>query len=206
MESFPIRKKQCMLKILHLAEQLKCTLRHGWTSTGRQESVAEHSWRLAFMVLLFQSELDESVDLLKSLKMAIIHDFAETVTGDIPFFEALEGTPQKEKKHAAEKRAMELINTTFKLFGGGLIYEIWNEYQSGKTKEAQFVHALDKIEAQIQQNEADISTWNDFEKQSIFTYLDKFCDYDTSMKLLKDLVRDESIDKLQSESKSLVKN
>jgi len=59
------------------------------------------------------------------------------------------------------------------------------------------VQALDKLEAQIQQNEASISTWNDFEKKSIFTYLDQFCDHDSFLKELKNYVRKESVEKLQ---------
>ena len=38
-----------LLKIMHVAERLKDTMRHSWTSQGRRESVAEHSWRLTVM-------------------------------------------------------------------------------------------------------------------------------------------------------------
>lgn len=189
---------QTALQLLHLAERLKCTLRHGWTTTGRQESVAEHSWRLALMVMVFYRDLEEPIDLSRALQMAIIHDLAESITGDVPFFEAIEGSPEKTKKNLAEAVAMEQIRAAFNIPCSGNIFSLWQEYQLGESVEARFVHALDKIEAQIQQNEADISTWNDYEKQSIYSYLDKFCDYDKAMKALKATVRKESIECLQN--------
>lgn len=191
--------KELILKLLtfvHATEQLKCTLRHGWTSSGRQESVAEHSWRLAMMVILCHPYLDHEIDLTKVLQMAIIHDLPEIIVGDIPFFEAPEGSIEKKEKHLQEEKAMIQICSTLEKEVGEQIFCLWKEYECRESKEAQFLHALDKIEAQIQQNEADISTWNEFEKVSIFNYLDKFCDYNDFLKQFKETVRDESCRKL----------
>jgi putative hydrolase of HD superfamily len=191
------------LSFIHLTERLKFTLRHGWTSNGRQESVAEHSWRLALLAILVSPYLECSIDMQKTLEMAIIHDLCEVLTGDTPFFEAPEGSEAKQKKQALEKEAMQTLLKLLDNHTSKRLNATWQEYLSGESEEAKFIHALDKIEAQIQQNEADFSTWNDFEKQSIFTYLDKFCDYNQFIKTFKEEVKKESIFKLKTSLQTL---
>ena len=71
------------IEFLHKIEKLKCHTRHSWNSEGKRESVAEHSWRLSVMALLCTDEYPE-LDMVKVLKMCLIHDFGEAVTGDIP--------------------------------------------------------------------------------------------------------------------------
>ena len=73
------------MDFLHVMERLKCNVRHGWTSTGRRESVAEHSYRLCVMAFLLRDEFP-GLDMEKVLHMCIIHDWGEAVTGDIPTF------------------------------------------------------------------------------------------------------------------------
>ena len=68
-----------------LAEKLKCNLRHSWTSSGRQESVAEHSWRL-MLLSWFAAEAYPGIDREKLLTMCLFHDMGEAFTGDIPAF------------------------------------------------------------------------------------------------------------------------
>lgn len=67
------------LLFIQLMEQLKNELRHSWTSTGRQESVAEHSWRLCLMVMTFAPELEHPIDVNRAIKMALIHDCVEAI-------------------------------------------------------------------------------------------------------------------------------
>lgn len=76
-----------ILKFLALSEKLKSELRHSWLSNGRRESVAEHSWQMAIMSMLIHPHLEKPVDLEKTLKMILVHDLVESITGDTPFFE-----------------------------------------------------------------------------------------------------------------------
>ena len=64
------------LAFLARLEKLKCNTRHSWTSSGRHESVAEHSWRLAMLAMLLRDALPE-VDMDKVLRMCLIHDVGE---------------------------------------------------------------------------------------------------------------------------------
>ncbi len=200
MDSKTRQQVMSLMRFIHLAERLKFTLRHGWASNGRQESVAEHSWRLALLAFLLAPYTQVNLNMEKVFGMAVIHDLCEVLTGDTPFFEAIDGSPEKRKKQMLEEEAMKTLTSLLDRSIGDKFHTLWKEYEDGESEESKFVRALDKIEAQVQQNEADISTWNDFEKQSIFTHLDKFCDYNDFLQLFKDVVRNESIAKLKTAS------
>ena len=86
-----------LLDFLKTAEQLKCNTRHSYTSNGRLESVAEHSWRLALMAMLVGDEFSE-LDMDKVIKMCLIHDMGEAITGDIPAFEKTDKDRKVENK------------------------------------------------------------------------------------------------------------
>ena len=78
---------RAFLDFLKVAEKLKCNTRHSYTSSGRCESVAEHSWRLAVMAYFVRDEFPEA-DIDKVIQMCIFHDMGEAITGDIPAFSA----------------------------------------------------------------------------------------------------------------------
>src|ERR1051325_2336150 len=84
-----LKKKDAkrLLDFLHLAENLKNELRHSHTSTGRAESVAEHSWRTVLIAVLLRNYLSESLNWERLLAMILIHDLAEARTGDTPLFD-----------------------------------------------------------------------------------------------------------------------
>ncbi|MBR6784193.1 MAG: HD domain-containing protein [Clostridia bacterium] len=90
-------KQTEFIKFLNVIEKLKCNTRHSWTSTGRRESVAEHSWRLAIMAMLCRDEYP-SLDIDKVIKMCLIHDLGEAITGDIPSFYKTESHENEEEK------------------------------------------------------------------------------------------------------------
>ena len=77
---------RAFLDFLKVAERLKCNTRHSYTSSGRHESVAEHSWRLTMMAYFMQDEFPEA-DIDKVIRMCMFHDMGEAITGDIPAFE-----------------------------------------------------------------------------------------------------------------------
>ena len=74
-----------LLNILQTAEILKNTTRHCYTSGGRHESVAEHSWMAALMAYFLKDEFPEA-DMNNVITMCLIHDLGEAFTGDIPTF------------------------------------------------------------------------------------------------------------------------
>jgi putative hydrolase of HD superfamily len=140
------------LDILAVAEKLKCDTRHSYTSSGRHESVAEHSWRISLMAMLLTPEFPEA-DMNKVIRMCLIHDLGEAFTGDIPAFEKTDADTQKEDAlfDAWVQTLPEEIRQEFA--------SLLAEMNALQTQEAKIYKALDKIEALIQHNEADIATW-----------------------------------------------
>lgn len=86
-----IRQLSQIHEFVRQTEGLKKLLRHSWLSDGRQESVAEHSWRMALMAMTLHRELDFEVNIAKVLKMIIVHDLAEILAGD---YELLKKCPR----------------------------------------------------------------------------------------------------------------
>lgn len=76
---------QQILESYKLIDRLKDELRHSWLSTGRQESVADHSWGMCLLAVLAAPHLDNQVDIAKVLKMIVCHNLVEALVGDIPF-------------------------------------------------------------------------------------------------------------------------
>ena len=141
-----------LLSILSVAEKLKCNTRHCYTSSGRHESVAEHSWRIALMAMLITPEFPEA-DMDKVIRMCLIHDLGEAFTGDIPTFWKTEADTQKED--AVFDSWVQTLPKETKWEFSALLAEM----NGLETLESKIYKALDKMEAVIQHNESDISTW-----------------------------------------------
>ena len=141
-----------LLSILHQAEKLKCVTRHCDTTSGRRESVAEHSWRLALMAMLVGDEFPE-LDLNKVIRMCIIHDLGESFTGDVPAFDKQSDHRilEQQRLHGWIETFPEPAKTQFE--------QLLTEMNAMETDEARLYKALDNLEAVIQHNESDISTW-----------------------------------------------
>ena len=151
------------LDLMHTLEKLKCAPRHSWTSSGRRESVAEHSWRLAMMAYFVQDEFPEA-DMGKLLCMCLFHDVGEAFTGDIPAFE------KTEADGAAEDAALEAWRNSLPAPYRRELTPLFAEMAAQETLEARLYKALDKMEALIQHNEAEISTWIPLEYELNLVY------------------------------------
>lgn len=156
-------KPDNFLEWLHVIEKMKCNFRHSKTSCKRDESVAEHSYRLILMAYVLKDMIPD-VDMSKVVEMCIVHDIGEAITGDIPSF-----NKTKKDEETEMKEVLEFIQ---KLPKERYLHikSLFEEMEQKKTKEAKVFKALDKMEAVIQHNEADISTWLDIEYDLQKTY------------------------------------
>jgi putative hydrolase of HD superfamily len=134
-----------ILAFLQAAEQLKDTLRSGSTRTGRPESTAEHSWRLALMALLFETEL-HGIDLLKLVKLTIVHDLGEAISGDIP---APQQKPDDDRE-ARERRVFQTLCAPLPVDIAAELLALWDEYAAAGTPEARLAKGFDKLETMLQ--------------------------------------------------------
>ena len=187
-------KPEILLAQLHLAERLKNTTRHCYTSAGRHESVAEHSWRLALMAYWISDEFPD-LDMDKVIRMCLIHDLGEAFTGDIPVF--LKN--QTDESHE-EDLLMNWVASLPSPFCEDMRI-LYEEMIERRTPEAKLYKALDGLEAVIAHNESDLATWlpNEYDLQLTYAY-DKV-QFSPYLKELRDAVRDESLNKIQNESK-----
>lgn len=118
--------------------RLKGVPRTGWAMRGvaAPESVADHCWGTAMLVLLFAPD---NMDRHRALAMAAIHDLAEVETGDIP-----RGAMEESRKEARERTAMAQITRNRE------VVELWEEYAARTTREAQFVADMNLLDMCIQ--------------------------------------------------------
>lgn len=129
-----------------------------YPTLNRYESVADHTWRLVLLIILFEKKLSQSINLEKALKMAIIHDIPEIVAGDESPM-GLDGTGKDTHAYNAKKQEIRHENETsaakyiFDKLPTELsveFYNLWLEYESLGSFEARIVKALDKIECMLQ--------------------------------------------------------
>ena len=179
------------LEILGTAARLKTTMRHCFLDGKRQESVAEHSCRLALMAMLLSHEPEfRDVDLNRVIRMCLIHDLGEAFTGDIPAFSKGEDEDRTEE---------DLFRSWVASFPDGDRQEwegLLKEMEALETREARTYKALDKLEALIAHDESDLSTWLPLEYEFQFTYGQENMSYSPYMKALRKAVDDWSRNKI----------
>ncbi len=168
-----------ILETLRLAERLKFELRHSWTSQGRRESVAEHSYQMALMAVLLHPHLEQPVDLCRTLRMVLVHDLVEAEAGDVVFFDTGEAKQQKAER---ERIAINNLRAMVPAPTGEDIYDLWHEFEDGHTGEAQFARALDNLEVQIQHNFASIETWEEVEYGLTYTKTGRHAAHDAFLR------------------------
>lgn len=144
--SLPSERLIAIVSFLQATAGLKDTLRSGFTNEGRVESTAEHTWRLCLFAMMMGDELPEC-DTLRLIKLCIVHDLGEVISGDIP---AIYQEPGVDK--SVEERA-DLVTLCAPLPEDlrAEILSLWDEYNAAKTMEAQLAKGLDKLETIFQQ-------------------------------------------------------
>ena len=189
-------KQRDFIEFLNIVEKLKCNTRHSWTSNGRRESVAEHSWRVGLMAMLCADEYPH-LDINKVIKMSLIHDLGEAITGDIPAFNKTENDRIEE-----EKAVLDLLSKLPENYCEEFTV-LFAEMKKKETLEAKLLKSLDNLEALISHNEADLSTWLPREYEENLTYGQENCEWSAWIKELKEEIKNDSIAKLQKEKTSL---
>ena len=178
-----------LLDALSVAERLKDTTRHCYTKNGRHESVAEHSWMMTLMAFFIKDEFPE-VDMDKVIKMCIIHDLGEAFTGDIPTFDKTTSNEQME-----EELLYSWVNTLPKNYAAEMI-ALYDEMAKRETIEAKVYKAIDSLEALIQHNISDLSTWIPKEHELNKTYADDKVAFSEYLKTVREEVRKDTLKKL----------
>ena len=178
-----------LLRVLHTAERLKDETRHCYTSGGRREIVAAHSWRLALTALFLRDEFP-ALDMDRVIRMCLIHDLGECFTGDIPSF--LKSGGDEERERSALETWVASLPAPYSVE----LKTLYAEMDALETDEARLYKALDKLEAVIQHNESDIATWLPREYELNLTYADENVAFSDYLKRLREEIRRETRDKI----------
>ena len=128
-------------------------------NSDRRENDAEHSWHLAVMAIVLAEHSNKPIDLLKVLKMVLIHDIVEIDAGDTFFYSSTENHDNREEELAAAKRIFGILPKD----QAEELIVIWNEFEDAETDEAKFAKSLDRFEPLLQDAVNDGGSWVEFD-------------------------------------------
>lgn len=127
-------------------------------NSNRCENDAEHSWHLAMMTIILAEHANQPIDVLKVLKMVLIHDIVEIDAGDTFIYDSLKSHDNTEEELLAAKRIFGLLPAD----QADELIEIWLEFENGLTEEAKFARAMDRFEPLLQNTSNEGGTWVEF--------------------------------------------
>lgn len=126
-------------------------------NSDRRENDAEHSWHLAMMALTLAEHSNEPIDILKVLKMLLIHDLVEIDSGDVFLYDTIVNHDNTE----AERKAAERIFGLLPAKQAKEFVAIWEEFETGDTAEARFARSMDRFEPILQNVSNQGGTWTE---------------------------------------------
>lgn len=128
-------------------------------NSDRNENDAEHSWHLALMAIVLAEHANEPVDILKVVKMLLIHDLVEIDAGDTFIYDTQKDHTNTDEERLAAQRIFGMLpqNQSEELI------DIWEEFEAGNTAEAKFARAMDRLEPLLQNSSNQGGTWKEFD-------------------------------------------
>ena len=183
-----------ILMFLRSAERLKTVARSGWTSSGEQESVAEHTWRLTLMAMVLYGQRSD-VDVARLLKMCLIHDLGEAVSGDIPAPAQRPDAPKSDRERAD---LLHLISGLPSRLQGELL-SLWDEYEAAASVEARLAKGLDKLETILQHTQG--SNPPDFDYTFNLAYGRQYTSTDPLLSAIRSILDQETVRRGETSSR-----
>ena len=113
---------------------------------------------LALMAIVLAEYSDEPIDVLKVVKMVLIHDIVEIDAGDTFIYDSQKNHSNTDEERLAANRIFGLLP---KKQAEELI-AIWEEFEAGETNEAKFARSMDRLEPLLQNTSNDGGTWKEF--------------------------------------------
>ncbi len=128
-------------------------------NSDRHENDAEHSWHLAMMTIVLAAHSNQPIDILKVLKMVLIHDIVEIDAGDTFIYDTTKNHTNTEEEQIAANRIFGLLPKE----QAEEFIAIWQEFEDGLTDEAKFAKSMDRLEPLLQNTSNNGGTWVEFE-------------------------------------------
>jgi len=128
-------------------------------NSDRNENDAEHSWHLALMAIVLAEHSDEPIDVLKVVKMVLIHDIVEIDAGDVFIYDTLKNHSNTDEERLAANRIFGLLPQK----QAAEMIAVWEEFEAGETSEAKFAKSMDRLEPLLQNTSNNGGTWKEFD-------------------------------------------
>jgi len=128
-------------------------------NSDRTENDAEHSWHLAMMTIVLAEHSDTPIDVLRVLKMVLIHDIVEIDAGDTFIYDTEKSHTNTDNERMAAIRIFGLLPKE----QGDELISIWEEFEAGVTNEAKFAKSMDRFEPLLQNASNSGGTWKEFD-------------------------------------------
>lgn len=110
---------------------------------SRQENSAEHSWHIALLVLILSEYAEEeNLDLLRVIKLLLIHDLVEIDAGDTYCYDEVGGQDQLKRENKAADRIFSILPAD----QAKALRALWDEYEAKRSPESKFANALDRVQ------------------------------------------------------------
>lgn len=123
----------------------------------RRENDAEHSFSLALFTVVLAEYSNEPLDILKTMKMVLIHDIVEIDAGDTYCYDSAGSATKSERENAAAKRLFGLLPKDFE----EEFFALWREFEERKTPESKFATAMDRIQPLLLNLSRDGISWKE---------------------------------------------
>ncbi|MBD2079411.1 HD domain-containing protein [Leptolyngbya sp. FACHB-17] len=147
---------QAQIQFIVEIDKLKHVLRQTiLMDKSRRENDAEHSWHLAMMAIVLAEYADPQVDLLRVLKMVLIHDLVEIDAGDTFCYDTIALQDQAEREEKAADRLFGMLPENL----GAELRSLWEEFEAKETLDAQFATALDRLQPLLHNYYTEGGTW-----------------------------------------------
>lgn len=127
-------------------------------NSDRNENDAEHSWHLAMMAMVLSNYSDTKIDLLKVIKMVLIHDIVEIDAGDTFIYDQNKDHDNTEEELKAAHRVFGILPKK----QAAEFIEIWSEFEDGESNEAKFAKSMDRLEPLLQNTSNNGGTWKEY--------------------------------------------
>jgi putative hydrolases of HD superfamily len=127
-------------------------------NSNRSENDAEHSWHLAMMTIVLAEHSNVPIDILKVLRMVLIHDIVEIDAGDIFLYD----TTANHSNTEVERKAAERIFGMLPEDQASELLLLWEEFEAGETEEAKFAKSMDRFEPLLQNISNNGGTWKEY--------------------------------------------
>lgn len=150
---------QKQMQFLIEIDKLKGILRQSLVLNGlRQENDTEHSWHMSMCAVILKEYFKQNVDMIKVIKMILIHDIVEIMAGDTPAYGSFSAEEKFKNELLAAEKTFGILPENQK----NELMALWREFEDMETVESKFANACDRFQGFIQNVTSDAHTWRKF--------------------------------------------